>query len=242
MLAGASKHRSQSYISKAAETCSTHKDCSDLIPLEFLDDLMRLKLVPRSGWISYRIGKHDVEPVSSHSYAVSVIALTMSETMRLRNQKINVEQVLRMALLHDLSESLTFDISKAYLRYLGRSGSRLKTSLERKAISRILTGLQSQQLAKIFRESLEEYSAAKSLEARIVHCADALDLLLQILEYQKMGYAKTTLDPIWRETRSKLLSRRLALGNEWLRGLERVRGRLDRKNRGGKHRLAANQS
>ncbi len=209
-----------------------------MIPLRFLDDLMRLKLVPRSGWISYRISKHDVESVSSHSYSVSVIALTMSETMRLRNQKVNVEQVLRMALLHDLSESLTFDISKAYLRYLGRRGSQLKTNLERKAISHILTGLQDEQLARTYRASLEEYSSAKSLEAKIVHCADALDLLLQIIEYQRMGYSKTTLDPIWKETRSKLVSQRSVLGNEWLRGLEQVRMRLHRKSRRAKHRFA----
>jgi len=213
-----------------------------LIPLKFLDDLMRLKLVPRSGWISYRISKNDVEPVSSHCYSVSVIALTMSEMMRLRKQRISVEQVLRMALLHDLSESLTFDISKAYLRYLGVRGSQLKTRLERRAISRILAGLENQQLTRIFSASVEEYSAGKSLEARIVHCADALDLLLQIIEYQRMGYSKATLDPIWKQTKSKLASQRLALADEWVRGLERVRAGLDRKNTRAKPRRAVRRS
>ena len=213
-----------------------------MIPLKFLDDLMRLKLVPRSGWISYRISKNDVEPVSSHCYSVSVIALTMSEMMRLRKQRINVEQVLRMALLHDLSESLTFDISKAYLRYLGAKGSQLKTRLERRAISRILAGLENRQLARIFNASVEQYSAAKSLESRIVHCADALDLLLQIIEYQRMGYSKATLDPIWKQTKSKLASQRLALADEWVRGLERVRAGLDRKNTRAKPRRAVRRS
>ncbi len=194
-----------------------------MIPIKFLDDLMRLKLVPRSGWISYRINKHDIEPVASHSYSVAAIALTMSEIIRLKNQKVNVEQVLRMALLHDLSESLTFDISKAYLRYLGRKGSQLKTTLERKAISNILAGLQSKRLARKFMTSIEEYSASKSLEARIVHCADAVDLLLQVIEYERMGYPKATLDPMWRETESKLLSHRVALASDWACGLERAR-------------------
>ena len=213
-----------------------------MIPLKFLDDLMRLKLVPRSGWISYRISKNDVEPVSSHCYSVSVIALTMSEMMRLRKQRISVEQVLRMALLHDLSESLTFDISKAYLRYLGVRGSQVKTQLERRAISRILAGLENQRLERMFNASVEEYSAAKSLEARIVRCADALDLLLQIIEYQRMGYSKATLDPIWKQTKSKLTSQRLALADEWLRGLERVRAGLDTKNARAKPRRAVRRS
>lgn len=186
---------------------------------------MRLKLVSRSGWISYRINKNDVEPVSSHSYSVAVIALTMSEIMRSKRQDVNLEKVLTMALLHDLSESLTFDISKAYLRYLGRRGARLKKRLERNATSRILAGLQNRQLGRTFGKALEEYSASKSLEAKIVHCADALDLLLQVIEYEKMGYSKKTLDPIWKETRSKLARRRLALANEWSIRLDRVRRR-----------------
>lgn len=193
---------------------------------------MRLKLVPRSGWISYRISKHDIESVSSHSYSVAVIALTLSEMARLRSRRVDVERVLKMALLHDLSESLTFDISKAYLRYLGRRGSQLKTRLERKAISRILSGLENERLVRAFRTTLEEYSSLKSLEARIVHSADALDLLLQTIEYERMGYSKTTLDPIWRQTKSKLVGYRLTLANEWLGELERVRRGLHIKHRG----------
>jgi len=210
-----------------------------LIPLKFFDDVMSLKRVPRSGWITYRISGHDVESVSSHSYSVAVIALVMSEIMRSRNQKVDVEKVLKMALLHDLSESLTFDISKAYLRYLGRKGSVLKTRLERKAASRILSDLQNKQLARTFRAAIGGYSSSKTLEARIVHCADALDLLLQVIEYERMGYSKVTLDPIWRETRSKLLKYRLPLGNEWSRQLQRVRTGLDRKRRRAKSRSLA---
>ena len=209
-----------------------------MIPIKFLDDVMRLKIVPRSGWISYRISKHDIESVSSHSYSVAVIALTLSEMMRSRSRRVDVEQVLKMALLHDLSESLTFDISKAYLRYLGRRGSQLKIRLERKAISRILSGLEDERLVRTFRTTLEEYSSLKSLEARIVHCADALDLLLQIIEYERMGYSKTTLDPIWKETKSKLVRYRLTLANEWLRALERVRRGLHIKRRRTRPRFA----
>lgn len=204
-----------------------------MIPLKFFDSVMSLKRVPRSGWVTYRISGHDVESVSSHSYSVAVIALVMSEIMRSRNQKVDVERVLKMALLHDLSESLTFDISKAYLRYLGRKGSVLKTRLERKAASRILSDLQNKQLARTFRTAIEAYSSSNTPEARIVHCADALDLLLQVIEYERMGYSKVTLDPIWKETRSKLIKYRLPLANEWSRQLQRVRAGLRRKRRRG---------
>jgi putative hydrolase of HD superfamily len=192
---------------------------------------MSLKRVPRSGWITYRIGKDDVESVSSHSYSVAVIALTMSEIMRLRKQEVDVERVLKMALLHDLSESLTFDISKAYLRYLGRKGSRMKTRLEEKATSRVLADLQNDRLARTFRATIKEYSSSNSLEARIVHSADALDLLLQVIEYERMRYSKVTLDPIWRETRSKLMKYKFPLAEEWSRQLQRIRTELRSKPR-----------
>ena len=202
-----------------------------MIPFKFLDDVMSLKRVPRSGWITYRIGIHDVESVSSHSHSVAMIALTMSEIIRLGKQEVDVEQVLKMALLHDLSESLTFDISKAYLRYLGRKGSQMKTRLEERATSQILADLQNDQLARTFRTTIENYSSSSSVEARIVHCADALDLMLQVIEYEKMGYSKATLDPIWRETRSKLMRRRLPLAIEWSRQLQRARTRIRSKPR-----------
>jgi 5'-deoxynucleotidase YfbR-like HD superfamily hydrolase len=194
-----------------------------LTSIKFFDDVMSLKRVPRSGWITYRISKQDVESVSSHSYSVAVIALTMSEIMRLRKQEVDLEQVLRMALLHDLSESLTFDISKAYLQYLGRRGSLMKARLEEKATSRILADLRNKRVASTFRTSIEEYSSSNSLEARIVHCADALDLLLQVIEYERMGYSRTTLDPIWRQTRLKLTKYKLPVAEEWSRQLQRAR-------------------
>jgi 5'-deoxynucleotidase YfbR-like HD superfamily hydrolase len=202
-----------------------------LIPSKFLDDVMSLKRVPRSGWITYRIGKHDVESVSSHSYSVAMIALVMSEILRLHKREVNVERVLKMSLLHDLSESLTFDISKAYLRYLGRKGSRVKMQLEQKAVTRVLTDLQNKELARRFRTVIEDYSSSDSIEARIVHCADALDLLLQVIEYERMGYSKTTLDPIWRETRSKLTKYKLSLANQWSRQLQQIRTGVRNKTR-----------
>ena len=202
-----------------------------MIPLKLLDDVIALKRVPRSGWITYRISKHDVECVSSHSYSVTVIALVMSEKVRLTNREVDMEKVLKMALLHDLSESMTFDISKAYLRYLGGKGERIKTHLDRKATSRILADLNNVRLAKTFRLIIGEYVAARSLEAKIVHCADAIDLLLQVIEYEKMGYSQATLDPIWKETRLKLTKYRFPLANQWSNHLQAVRRRLHSKRR-----------
>jgi len=210
-----------------------------LMPFKFFDDVMSLKRVPRSGWITYRISKCDVEPVSSHTYSVAVIALVMSEIVRQKGREIDMEKVLKMALLHDLSESMTFDISKAYLRYLGRKGEKVKTRLERNAISRILADLNNRQLAKTMKIVIEEYISAKSLEATIVHCADAMDLLLQVIEYEKMGYSKTTLDPIWKETQSKLMKYRFALASQWARQLQRIRTASHEERRHKKSRATA---
>jgi hypothetical protein len=46
-----------------------------------------------------------------------------------------------------------------------------------------------------------------------------------------MGYSKTTLEPIWRETRSKLMKYKLPLAIEWSRQLQRIRTALRNKPR-----------
>ena len=57
---------------------------------------------------------------------------------------------MRLALLHDLSESLTFDISKEYLEYLGPSGEAIKAELEPAAWKHITDGLKEPKLRRSY--------------------------------------------------------------------------------------------
>ena len=73
--------------------------------ITFLAELMRLKSTPRIGWLLR--GVRDVESVAAHSFGVAVIAMLLADRARARGVEVNVERLLRMALLHDLTETRT---------------------------------------------------------------------------------------------------------------------------------------
>jgi len=172
--------------------------------LTFLQTIRALKALPRSGWLSHGVGVRDVESVADHSFSVSAISLLLADLELKRGAQVDVEKVLRMALLHDLAESLTFDISKAYLRYLGKRGEEIKHEIEHSAWSMLIKGLNNPELARKYTRVESEYNSNETPESKIVHAADGLDILLQIIGYQQRGYAKSSLAELWRGTATGL--------------------------------------
>jgi putative hydrolase of HD superfamily len=113
---------------------------------------------------------------------VAFIAMLLADRAGARGMQVNVERVLRMALLHDLTEARTGDLPHTIKQYF--ESSALKT-----ADQRIATEI----LAKLgppgekYLEIWLEYEDRASFEARLVKAADKLDLLLQAYEYEKGG-------------------------------------------------------
>jgi putative hydrolase of HD superfamily len=168
-----------------------------------------MKSIPRSGWITHGISLQDVESVADHSFSTCSLALLISDLEAQRGEHVNIERVLRLALLHDLSESLTFDISKAYLEYLGPSGAAIKRDLDHSAWRHIVDGLQNPKLHRSYSALQKEFEAEKTFESRLVHAADKLDILLQIIEYHRRGYPEYMLADLWSGTVKKLRSCRI---------------------------------
>jgi putative hydrolase of HD superfamily len=157
-------------------------------------------MIPRSGWISHGVALPDVESVADHSFTTAMLALLLADLERERGQRVDAERVLRMALLHDLSETLTFDISKGYLDYLGKRGKAIKDEVEEAAWKHILNGITKTKLRSHYSRLQYEFDAEQTLESRIVHAADRLDILLQVVEYAKRGYPKPLLANLWSST------------------------------------------
>lgn len=126
-----------------------------------------------------------------------------------RGRRVNVERVLRMAVLHDLSESLTFDISKEYLGYLGEKGEAIKGELEAAAWKHIMAGLEEPNLRRHYSAIQKEFDAGRTVEAQIVHAADRLDILLQVIQYRRKGYPASLLADLWKGTNSQLRHSRI---------------------------------
>ena len=177
--------------------------------LDFVSSLNRAKMIPRSGWISHGISLQDVESVADHSFSTTVLAMLLADLEVANGRRINLERVLRLALLHDLPEALTFDISKSYLEYLGKRGEAIKSELEQAAWKHLIKGVEKGTIRKCYDQLQSEFNAEKTIESMIVHSADRLDLILQIVEYRRRGYSKAILADLWKSTSRKLRGSKL---------------------------------
>jgi len=178
--------------------------------LDFVSSLGRVKMIPRSGWISHGISLQEVESVADHSFSTAVLAMLLADLEVANGRRINIERVLRLALLHDLPEALTFDISKSYLEYLGMRGEAIKSELEQAAWKHLIEGIEKGAIRKRYAQLQSEFNAEQTIESMIVHAADRLDLLLQIAEYRRRGYPKAILADLWKSTSQKLRGSKLS--------------------------------
>ena len=161
-----------------------------------------MKAIPRSGWLSHEVSLQDVESVADHTFSTSVLSMLLADLEVERGVSVNMEQVLRMALLHDLAESLTFDISRAYLDYMGTKGEAMKREIERTAWRHLVKGIEDRKLARRYADAQREYVEDRTTEAKIVHAADSMDILLQVVNYLRRGYPEALLSDLWKERTS----------------------------------------
>ena len=192
--------------------------------MSFLQALSDLKSLPRSGWLSHRISFHDVESVADHSFSTAVLSLVLANFEVKNGNRVNVERVLKMALLHDLAEVLTFDISKNYLEYLGARGRILKNEIEKSACAHLGKAMESFGLSEEYLAVYDEYLRDRTIEANIVHAADRLDILLQVINLEHRGYPGTLMRDLWMATTKSLV-------NTKLRSVQKIRRIIVRQRR-----------
>ena len=173
-------------------------------PIKFLATVNTLKRIPRSGWITHGVSLQDVESVADHTFSTCVISLLLADLEQRRGIRVNAERVLRTATLHDLAEALTFDISRSYLTYLGKRGSAIKNEIETSAWKYLARSIGSPRLSNDYLRLQEQYVSNNTIEAQIVHAADGIDILLQILELRRRGYPAESVKDLWDETAKRV--------------------------------------
>jgi 5'-deoxynucleotidase YfbR-like HD superfamily hydrolase len=99
---------------------------------------------------------------------------------------------------------LTFDISRAYLEYMGTRGESIKREIEKTAWEHVAKSLKEPELARKYATIQNQYVAEKTKEAKIVHAADSMDILLQVVSYERRGYPPALLADLWNE-RTKMV-------------------------------------
>ena len=129
--------------------------------------------------------------MAAHSFGVAVVAMLLADECRARGVELNVERVVRLALLHDLAESRTGDMPRTMALYYGAEARR---RAEGAAFADLIAGLGEEQKEE-YEKLHAEYEERASVEARLVKAADVVDLLAQALAFERAGARE--LDEFW---------------------------------------------
>ena len=158
--------------------------------LNILIELQRLKGLERTGWMLRGLGA-GAESVADHSYGVAVVSMLLADELTARGVDLDVERILRIALMHDWAEARVGDMPRTATEYFGAETRR---RAERAAFDDIVSNCGDEQ-KKLYSELHEDYERRSSVEARLVKAADVIDLLLQALSFERAG--ARGLDEFW---------------------------------------------
>ena len=149
--------------------------------LDFIEEIGVLKNLSRTGW-RFR-GIKDAESVADHCYRVSLLSMILADVLTEQDVRLDAEKVMRLALLHEIAEARIGDLPFPALEYIPEG---VKEAGERAAVESMFErfGLLQQKYIQLW----EEFEKGTSIEGKLVRAADKLELMIQVLEYEKIGY------------------------------------------------------
>jgi len=142
---------------------------------EFFKTANNLKWTERRGWVA-KVKVKEPESVADHCYLMALMCMVIADLKGLDSSK-----AVKMALLHDLAESVVGDYMPEDI------STRKKDEEESKAIKTILHKLPSR-LRSYYGRLWQEYNNRSSKEAILVHQIDKLEMALQASDYLRKGY------------------------------------------------------
>jgi putative hydrolases of HD superfamily len=116
------------------------------------------------------------DAVASHTWRLVLMIMLVAEELKL---KINILKTLKLAIIHDLPESITGDVSARHIHFNNlHSKKRIKESKAIKKLAKILPHDTSKEITSLW----EEYFFQKTKEARFVYAMDKIEGLYTYLE------------------------------------------------------------
>src|ERR1044072_2437831 len=156
--------------------------------LSTLVELQRLKRLDRTGW-TLRGLPNGTESVASHSFGVCVTAMLLADKCAANGIEVDLEKVLRLALLHDWAEVRVGDMPRTATLYFGAEARK------RAETAAFLDVVDIVDVDRSYANLYSDYERRESLEARLVKAADVLDLLIQVYALERAG--ALGLDEFW---------------------------------------------
>ncbi len=147
--------------------------------LEFLKAAERLKTIKRTNYLSNGAPESDAD----HSWMLGLMAIVLSGKMA---NKINLEKVLMLAIVHDLAEAETGDMPLH--EQLSDGGAKeTKAAAELAAMGK-MTSLLPKKLGEQIMNLWQEYEENQTAEAKFAKAIDKLEGTFQALCYGDISY------------------------------------------------------
>ena len=166
--------------------------------------------MPRRGWVIRDI--KNPESIAEHTFRAALMAWILGES---KKKKLNIEKLIKMALIHDLCELYAGDATpydsilpkskkkraellKTWPRFSKKEKekiSREKYKKEEKGLEKLISGLPLDAKKEI-KSLWLDYENGLSSEGRFFKQTDRVENFLQAMEYWKK-YKKPPQKPIW---------------------------------------------
>lgn len=176
---------------------------SSTSPIPYFHLLERLKTTKREGWRRFGIARG--ESIADHMYRMALISMFAPPGLR---ERLDLHKCMKMCLVHDMAESLVGDITPV------DGVAKPEKSRREAATMDYITGPLMGNVwgggatggGKLVGEDLravwQEYEDSETLESHYVHDIDKMELVLQMVEYEKRGDGKLDLGEFaWVATR-----------------------------------------
>ncbi|KAF2235576.1 hypothetical protein EV356DRAFT_500071 [Viridothelium virens] len=148
-------------------------------PIPFFHLLERLKTTKREGWRRFDIDHG--ESISDHMYRMSIMTMLAPSSL---SSQLDVSRCISMALVHDMAESLVGDITPmdnmAKTEKVRREADTMDF-LCKSLLGRVDQGIAGDRIRQLW----QEYEDGETLEAKFVHDVDKMELILQMIEYER---------------------------------------------------------
>ncbi|RLJ01709.1 MAG: phosphohydrolase [Candidatus Aenigmatarchaeota archaeon] len=145
--------------------------------LEFFETIGKLKDIRRTGWVIK--GVENPETVAEHTFRLALMSMIYGMKLGL-----NVEKMVKMALIHDIGEVHTKDIPTRFNEDDQPVTNSEKRKLEEEGTKSVLSLLPKKLSEELFKLWFE-FENKGSEEARLVHDLDKVEMVLQALEYRR---------------------------------------------------------
>ena len=148
-------------------------------PVAFFHYLERLKVEKREGW--RRFGILRGESIADHMYRMAFITMFAPPSLA---SKLDIPRCTKMALVHDMAEGMVGDLTPVDGVPKVEKNRREADTMDWIATSmlgKVYGGFAGNDIRAVW----QEYEDSQTLESKFVHDVDKIELLLQMVEYER---------------------------------------------------------